>query len=435
MNHFRFYSRLQIILIAAIILSLAGCSSLPGGQPASGKVLQSQLERQKSPDVSAEELQAQVAGNSAFALDFYQATRAAPGNLFASPYSLSLALAMTYAGARGDTQTQMAQTLHFDLPQERLHPAFNRLDLQLAAPVQEDKNQQAFQLSIANSLWGEQSYTFLPEFLDALALNYGAGLRLMDFKGSPEPARKVINDWVYQQTMEKIKDLIPQGGIDSSTRLVLANAIYFKADWLMPFAKEQTGDAPFTLLDGSQVSAPMMSYLRPESLGYVLGSGYQAVELPYVGNTASMVVIVPDQGSFEAFEAGFDSPKLAEIITALQPTIVALQLPKFKFESSYGLKQTLEAMGMLVAFEAGQADFSGMDGTQNLYIGNVYHKAFVAVDEKGAEAAAASAVVMMKNSIMVDMISLTVDRPFIFLIHDRQSGTILFLGRVVNPVL
>ena len=434
MNRFRFYSRLQIILIAAMIFSLAGCSSLPSGQPASGKVLQSQLERQKSPDVSAEELQALVAGNSAFALDFYQATRSAPGNLFASPYSLSLALAMTYAGARGGTQAQMAQTLHFDLPQDRLHSAFNLLDLQLAEQAEADKDQQAFQLSIANSLWGEQSYTFLPEFLDALALNYGAGLRLMDFMGSPEPSRQVINDWVYDQTMEKIKDLIPQGGIDSSTRLVLANAIYFKAYWLKPFSKNRTSDAPFTLLDGSQVSAPMMSYLGPESLGYVLGSGYQAVELPYVGDTASMVVIVPDQGNFEAFEAGFDSPQLAEILNALQPATVALQLPKFIFESSYGLKQTLEEMGMPVAFEAGQADFSGMDGTQDLYIGNVYHKAFVAVDEKGTEAAAASAVVVMEVSVIVDVIPMTVDRPFIFLICDRQSGTILFLGRVVNPV-
>jgi serpin B len=419
-----------LIFLAA---GIAACAAPTMGS--TGKVLQSNVQRQASPDISADDLQELATGNAAFALDFYQAVGGEDGNLFFSPNSLSLALAMTYAGARGETEAQMAQTLGFSLPQDRLHPAFNALDQKLAIQQPSDPEQpQPFLLSIANSLWGQQDYDFLPEFLDLLALNYGAGLRLLDFETAPEPSRKTINEWVLQETHDKIEDLIPEGAIDEMTRLVLANAIYFKADWLYPFEPNATRQEPFNLLDGSQVQAQMMSFKHPTQIPYLAGEDYQAIVLPYVGDTVSMLVLVPEAGSFSEFEAGLDADRLNTIVADLQPRMVALSLPKFSFESEYSLKDTLAAMGMPAAFDPGLADFSGMDGTRSLYIGNVFHKAFVAVDEKGTEAAAATAVVIeLAAAPLGPEVVLDVDRPFIFFIRHNPTGAILFAGRLLDP--
>jgi serpin B len=454
MNHeTRFCRFITLIVLAILTLQVVGCAPPitppvpvepdspidqppPKGGAAGVKVLHSEMQRDTSPDVLPADLEELVAGNRAFAADFYQAVRDRDGNLFYSPYSLSTALAMTYAGARENTAIQMADVLHLSLPQERLPPAFNALDLELASRGSQSggaDEPQPFQLSVANSLWAQYDYPFLAEFMDLLARNYGAGLRLADFASSPEPARQEINDWVYRETQEKISDLIPEGAIDELTRLVLANAIYFKADWIQPFAKESTQDAPFTLLDGSQVQVSMMAHAKPRSLNYASGEGFQAVELPYVGDQISMVVLVPDKGRFADFEAGLDGAFLGAILSSLEPRTVDLRLPKFNFESEYDLRDTLSAMGMPDAFDADLADLSGMDGTQLLYIGNVFHKAFVAVDEKGTEAAAATAVVVQLESAIMQDIVLTVDRPFIFLIQDKPSGAILFMGRVLDP--
>jgi serpin B len=398
-------------------------------------LVQSKKERLINPAVPASDLAALENGNRAFALDFYQAVRDQDGNLFYSPYSISLALAMTYAGARGTTESQMGETLHFTLPQDRLHAAINALDQELAsrADASSDHEGDPFQLNIANSIWAQQDYTFLPQYLDLLAQNYGAGLRLVDFAGAAESARQTINDWVNQQTQGKIKDLIPQGAIDQMTRLVLANAIYFKASWLHPFEENLTQDGDFHLLDGGHVRVPMMAASSSTHLPYVQGQGYQAVELPYVGQDVSMLILVPDAGTFQQFEAALDPAKLQDILTGLKPQQVAFKMPKFKFETSYGLSNTLAGMGMPDAFNPGQADFSGMDGGRNLYITKVLHKAYVAVDENGTEAAAATAVIVGLTAMQPSPVELTVDRPFIFLIQDKPTGTILFMGRILNP--
>ncbi|MCP4610035.1 MAG: serpin family protein, partial [Planctomycetes bacterium] len=264
---------------------------------------------------------------------------------------------------------------------------------------------------------------------DVLAANYGAGLRLMDFVADPEPARITINDWVSDQTEEKIKDLIPQGAIDSSTRLVLANAIYFYADWLYQFDPNFTHDAPFTSLDGEEITVPMMSQLS--RFLYSQGEGYQAVEMAYIGDNADMTIIVPDFGEFDDFEAALSAAQIEEIIANLEYKQVDLSLPKFTYESDFSLAQTLIEMGMPDAF--GNADFSGMDGTTNLFISDVFHKAFVAVDEEGTEAAAATAVIIAESAMPMVDATLSVDRPFIYLIRDIDSGSILFMGRVLNP--
>jgi len=409
------------------MLGLAACA-----QPVAGEVVQSEKQRVTSPDVSEADLATLVDGNSTFAFDLYQALREADGNLFYSPHSISLALAMTYAGARGETAQQMADTLDFILPQNRLHPAFNSLDIQLGRRGEgaKGKDGEGFRLNIVNAIWGQKDYEFLSEFLDLLAVNYGAGLRILDFASAPEESRITINKWVSDRTEGRIEDLIPQGLIDTLTRLVLTNAIYFNAAWQYPFQEDMTEDGPFYLLDGGEVIVPMMR--QAESFGYAEGDGYQAVELPYDGGELSMVLLLPQAGHFEAFEGSLDTQQVDGIIGRLEHRQVTLAMPGFEFESSFGLKRTLTSMGMPLAFSGG-ADFSGMTGNRDLFIAEVVHKAFVSVDEAGTEAAAATAVVMPMAMPPEEPVEVTVNRPFVFLIHDIETGTILFVGRVVNP--
>ncbi len=399
--------------------------------------LRSEKQRVTSPDLAPSDIRDLVAGNSAFAFDLYRALSSEDGNLFYSPYSISLALAMTYAGARGETEQQMANTLHFILSQDQLHTAFNGLDLELAGRGEgaAGKDEEGFRLNIVNAIWGQKDYEFLVEFLDVLAENYGAGLRLLDFISAPEESRITINDWVSDETEGRIEDLIPPGVIDALTRLVLTNAIYFNAAWQYPFSESRTADGTFHLLDGGEVMVPMMR--RTASFGLAKGDGYQAVELPYDGSELSMVILLPDTGQFEGFEGSLDVDLVRTITEGLVPTRVALTMPKFEFESDFTLVDTLRAMGMPVAFISSlgpctseMADFSGMTGTCELFIKDVVHKAFVSVDEAGTEAAAATAVVIGIESLPP---SVTIDRPFVFLIRDIETGAILFVGRVTDP--
>jgi len=422
------------ILIAAlvIVLLLPVIASIQLAQPAAGEVLKSDKERITSPDVSTSEQALLVEGNSAFAFELYQALKGEEGNLFYSPYSISLALAMTYAGARGETAQQMADTLQFMLEQERLHPAFNWLDAELASRGEgaAGKDGEGFRLNIVNAIWGQKDYEFLPTFLDVLAENYGAGLRILDFITETEKSRLTINDWISDQTEGRIEDLIPQGAIDALTRLVLTNAIYFNAAWEYPFNGNMTADGPFYLLDGRQITVPMMK--QTESFGYTEGEGYQAVELQYDGGELSMVILLPASGNFEAFEEGLQAQQVDAIINDLKNTEVTLTMPQFEFDSEFSLKDTLAGMGMPIAF-SDDADFSGMTGNRELSISDVVHKAFVAVDEAGTEAAAATAVIMKLTAVPEPPVEVTIDRPFIFLIRDIETGAILFVGRVMNP--
>jgi len=418
--------KLIVILIIVLLLPVIACA-----QPAPGELLKSDKERITSLDVSTSEQALLVEGNSAFAFELYQALREQTGNLFCSPHSISVALAMTYAGARGQTAEQMAATLHFMLEQERLHPAFNWLDAELAGRGEgaQGKDGEGFRLNIVNAIWGQKGLEFLTEFLDVLAENYGAGLRVLDFANETEKARLAINDWVSDQTQERINDLIPEGILSSATALVLTNAIYFNAAWEYPFNEHMTADGPFYLIDGGQVTVPMME--QTEVFGYTDGEGYQAVELLYDGEELSMVILLPEDDQFEVFEEGLQADEVSDIISGLQLTGVTLTMPRFEFESEFNLNDTLKDMGMPSAFSAG-ADFSGMTGSPDLYIRAVLHKAFVSVDESGTEAAAATAVVM-EEEVPEPLVEVTVDRPFIFLIRDIGTGAILFIGRVLNP--
>jgi serpin B len=419
----KIYALFSILIIFSLLLIACG-----GAQ---ANLAQSNVNRDKSPSVNESDLQTLVDGNNTFALDIYKSLRSENGNLILSPFSISLALAMTYAGARGETESQMAQALHF-LPQEQLHPAFNQLDLNLESEgINLDEDQEPLQLNIANSVWAEQTFSFLPEFLDTIAGNYGAGIYLSDFINNAEPTRKEINNWVSDETEEKIKDLLPQDSVGPDTRMVLVNAIYFKADWFDQFDADDTYDVPFSLLDGTQVNVPMMG--QEMYIPYISGDGYQAIELPYAGNTAVMNIILPDEGRFDEIESNLNYEMLSRIFGSMSQTSMFLRMPKFEFESSFSVADALKELGMVNAFNSSTADFSGMTGDKDLFIGDVIHKAFVAVDEEGTEAAAATAVILEAASAQMNEFVLVIDRPFIFLIRDLESGQILFAGRVLNP--
>jgi len=396
-------------------------------------LLESRLPRATSPIVQESNLGELVFGNSEFAFNLYQAVRSQGGNLFYSPYSISQALAMTYAGARGETEQQMADTLHFTLPRERLHPTFNALDLELASRGKQVKvwEGEAFKLNIANSLWAQAGYSFLPSFLNVLAENYGSGLRLLDFASAPEDSRITINDWVSEETEDKIKDLLPSGSISPLTRLVLANAIYFNASWRQPFWEESTHDGTFYLLNGDQVTVPMME--QEANFSYAEDERYQAIELPYSDGSLSMVVLLPKAGSFEEFELSLDTELLDAILASLEYEYVHLTMPEFTVETTFSLREVLANMGMSNAFLPSVSDFSGMNGTQDLFIGAIVHKAFVSVDEAGTEAAAATAVVMVPTALPPTPIEVAINRPFIFMIRDIETEAILFMGRVMDP--
>jgi serpin B len=425
----------KLILLAAH-LSVLGCTVPPPdikGPGAQIVLAQSDTQRDASPSVSADHRAELIAGNQTFALDLYRyMADQADGNLFLSPHSISVALAMTYAGARGTTEAEMAEALHFTLPQDRLHPAFNQLDLTLSRRGEgaAGKDGEGFRLHIVNALWGQQDYDFQEAYLDALARNYGAGLRLVDFIHEAEVARQAINSWVSEQTEGRIEDLIPEGALDELTRLVLTNAITFNAAWAEKFRAEATRDGDFFLLDGTSVQVPLMRQVA--GFRYARGAGHQAIELPYDGDELSMVILLPDS-EFETFERALDQAQLASILSDLSFQRVDLTMPRFEITGEFSLTDALTALGMPQAF-TDAADFSGIDGTHELYISDVIHQSFVSVDEEGTEAAAATAVIVAAESLLlVEPEVIRVDRPFIFLIRDIETGALLFVGRTINP--
>jgi serpin B len=350
----RFTISLNIVLVLVLLSACAAPAALsptstPGAtnKPLPSTVAVSNKQRITNPSAAPADITQLVTGNNSFAFDLYQALLdPRTPNLFYSPYSISVALAMTQAGARGDTLAQMNQVLHYTLPGSSLHQAFNALQLDLANRQRnaDQPDQNDFQLNVANATWGQAGYSFLPAYLDVLAENYGAGLRLVDFKSDPEQVRQVINDWVAQQTAQKIKDLLPSGSIDPLTRLVLTNAIYFKAGWLNTFEAQQTAPGSFTNLDGAQASIPLMH--QQASFKYYDGGSFQAIELPYAGNKLSMLVMMPDASQFGTFEKSLNPAQLDGVRANLSEETVSLTFPKFTVESSASLSDILAKMGL-----------------------------------------------------------------------------------------
>ena len=392
-----------------------------------------------------------VARNTTFAISLYQELKNTEGNLFLSPYSISTALAITCAGARDNTAKQMAETLHFPLDQKQLHPAFAELKATLNAVQAKEK----VELHVANSLWPQKGYPFLKEYLDLTKKYYGVTITPVDYKTAQEATRKMINTWVEGKTERKIKDIIQPGVLDALTRLVLVSAIYFKGNWESQFKRSATKHVPFHLSQKKSVSVPMMN--QTETFGYTEHENVQILELPYVGSDLSRLVLLPKEiDGLADLEKALRVDNLENWRKRLRKRVVSVFLPRFKITSQFRLTETLKSMGMTDAFDASKANFSGMDGNLNLlgvrrnepeqvrdsnvpstqspreplYIGSVLHKAFVVVNEEGTEAAAATYGIEERLGLPL---TFRANHPFLFLICDNNSGSVLFMGRVVNP--
>jgi len=375
-----------------------------------------------------EEIDAVVNGNNAFALDLYVKLSQGGGNIFFSPSSISTALAMTYAGARGNTAAEMARVLHFPGTGEGFHAAFHDLVADLDGRLNEKGNE----LNVANALWGQKGFDFLEEFIDLTRKYYGAGFQEVDYVGAAEEARQTINAWVEKETKGKIKDLIPPGVLSVDTRLVLTNAIYFYGKWALEFEKKNTRDAPFTLMSGETVQVPMMN--RKWDYDYMENEEMQALELPYGDGAASMVILLPKKKDvLPGLEKALTGETYSTWLEGIRKREVVVAIPKFTMTSQFNLKSTLSSMGMKEAFMP-DADFSGMAIKEKIFIDEVIHKAFVDVSEKGTEAAAATGVMMRLTSAASESPPIfRADHPFLFVIRDGKTGSILFMGRVMDP--
>jgi serpin B len=376
------------------------------------------------------DLDALVAGNTQFALDLYARLGAQdPGNIFCAPQSISTALAMTYAGARAETAEQMARTLRFAPGIRDLHAAFAALAEALPTTAEDERKTT---LAIANRLWGQRGESFLDSFLDTTRVHYGGGFETVDYLRDPEGARLKINAWTEQQTRGRIEDLLQPGVIDRTTVLVLTNAIHFKGTWRTRFDPQKTQDDEFHAPGNRVVTVPMMKVTS--DFGYYESDLLQAVSLPFDGDRLEMVVLLPEaRDGLKALEEELTLESLAEWVGQQRMRRVALTMPRFGTTSRFELSDDLAQMGMPAAFSS-TADFSGMNGRRyDLFISNVVHKAFIEVNEEGAEAAAATGVVMKRTSAPSRPRTFLADHPFIYLIRDRDTGAILFLGRMVDP--
>ena len=448
----------MIILLAAVVL-LTQSLSLAGQDPAAAKAAAEKVLRESADpapaaqepntsgarDPAKTEIPKLVAGGEAFSADLYGRLAAKQGNLFFSPSSIRTALAMTYAGAAGDTAGEMARTLQFALTGDALHTTFAAIIAQLNAPPKAGRSP-AYELVISNDLWGQRGYPFKADFTQRLKKDYGAELNQVDFAAKTEEARKAINDAVAGQTRDKIKDLIGPGVLDKLTRLVLTNAIYFKSNWDEPFRNELTKPEPFKLSPEKSVDVPMMH--QQKHFENMETGDFQVLELPYKMNQLAMVIFLPRKADglkdFEkSLTAGDLSKWLGELKSPLRPRTpapIAVTLPKFTFADAFNLAEALKAMGMPAAFDPVKADFSGMAEAAKtheppLFISAVIHKAFVAVDEQGTEAAAATAVAMRAGAarMPIEPKIFKADHPFVFLIRHNATGEILFMGRLTNP--
>jgi serpin B len=415
-----------VVLLAGLFCVFAGCT---------GTQDENQVQNGQNVSETRSDIESVVDANDMFAFDIYKKLASEENeddNLFLSPFSISSALALTYEGAKGETADQIGSVFYFPENIDTLRNGY--LDVNTEINAGDPK----YELNVANALWAEQTYKFLENYINTAKTYYSAETTNLDFKNHPEESRITINDWVEEKTNDKIEDLIPEGMIDPLTRLVITNAIYFKGTWVLQFDKNMTTEADFTTPSGEIVTVDMMQRTDDDAIyGYTETEDLQVLEMPYeneTGKKLSMIVLLPKENDLKAVENLLTENKFKKITGSIESQQVKVYFPKFKLETEYQLSDTLKDMGMPVAF-TNAADFSGMDGTTDLFISDVVHKAFVEVNEEGTEAAAATAVVFAeKMSQEEETIPVfRADRPFIFLIHDDETGNILFIGRISNP--
>lgn len=450
---------LELVQVLAACGLLAGCSTT---QPAVTGSTPGQTTNSRTPgssptqsigtpeDLPSKPVRQVTYGNTAFGLNLLRSVDTEPENRLLSPYSVAFALAMTYAGARGETRTQMASALHYPFDDRELHRAIHtihdRLDTRdvgeytptpTRTSADDDQLDVPLQLIDANALWGQEGFPWSEAFLSLVEQFYSAGLNQLNFAERPAAARRKINQWVSTRTRENITELLPAGSISSATRLVLTNAVYFQAIWDHPFNQSNTESRLFTALDGSQTIIPMMTN-DSRKFPYAEVDGQQLIELPYREDDYGMVIVLPPEGEYESFEASLTAAKLWSWLDMLEPRAGSITIPKFQFDSRFQLSETLADLGMPAAFDPGRADLSGMaeEGAGGgLFIDEVYHNTFISVDEKGTEAAAATGIAILVTGVSgEDPFEMTVDRPFLFLIRERRTGAILFMGRMVDAL-
>jgi len=420
------------LFTTGLVLLLTGCndSTTTGGtkpQKGNTEVVKSTKTRNLNPNATLEQQKRLASNNNDFAFNMFSKLQENQvGNIFFSPYSISEALAMTYAGAKGETKSEMATALHFD-DDSKLHISFNALDLHMNHT---DSN---YTLQVADSIWPQKDYKILTSYLDTIKINYGADITPLDYINNPEGSRRTINSWIEDKTNDRIKNIIAKGSLGSNTKLVLVNAIYFKGRWEENFNEYGTHNETFTLEDGSTTTTPLMNQVG--YFNYSENELYQSIELNYEGYRTSMVVVLPREGITQNLYSNIQE-SYNNIIKKSNSKNINLKLPKFEFSTkTYDLIEPFKELGMVDAF-SGNADFSGMTGNTDLHIGKILHKAFIKVDEKGSEAAAATVVGMELTSVEPteeEPIEMFVNRPFVFFIKDNQTQQILFIGEIKNP--
>jgi len=371
-----------------------------------------------------------TAGNGRFAVElFREISRESQGdNIFFSPFSISMAMGMTWNGATGETARQMASVLNFDMPVYFVNRSFERITERISSGTAGEMGGEPLTMTVSNGIWVQNGFQLLNSFTEAVTGCYGASAENLDFTGDPEGSREEINEWVAENTMQKIIDLLAPGTITPDTRLVLTNAVYFKASWLYPFEELATAEGGFTRGDGEKVTVPMMN--QTEFFDYASSDEWQAVRMPYAGGSSSMLIILPR--NMESYLEGFDEEAIPDVERRLSRVNVALSMPRFEFSQSITLGDILISMGMELPF-SGEADFTPITGNPDLFISQVLHKAYVKVNEEGTEAAAATAVVMNITSAPGSVEQMIVNRPFLFLIKNDETGSILFMGLVYDP--
>ena len=368
-----------------------------------------------------------IEANNRFAINLYSQYKSEEGNIFFSPFSISTAMAMVYEGAEGKTAKEIKSVFGFPKYDNSRRNQYSNLLSEI------NKKDKEYALNTANALWAEQDFQFLDEYITTVEEYYGGKTTNLDFKNEWEASRLIINNWVEDKTNDKIKDLLPEDVIDADTRLVLTNAIYFKAKWLIQFDTDKTSDENFRVNPDKSIKVPMMQRTDRKSIfNYTQNEDLQILEMPYAGEDLSMLILLPLDDDIEALENSFTIEKLTEWKKSLRRRKVNIYIPKFKFETKYFMKNTLSDLGMPTAF-TNSADFSGMTGTKDLAISKVIHQAFIEVNEEGTEAAATTGVTMMALSKKPPTPIFKADHPFIFIIQQKETGNILFMGRVNNP--
>lgn len=429
--------RRSLLRIAALGFATGALGGCARPEVANEPAVQQVTAPSTRPSVDEDQIRSYIHETNGFGLDLFRTMveESPESNLLISPISVSGALAMTWAGARGETESQMQEVLRFPHDQQNLHPTVGafQFDLDEVNEVETDEEKEV-ELSVANALWGEESFEFRNQYLSVVEENYGAGFREVDFRNEAEESRRTINEWVSEATNGQIEELFGANELDHRTRLVLTNAVYLLADWKHQFDPDQTADGEFHNLDGSTSSIPMMRQTETVSAFWSHEEGYRVVELPYAGNRLSMVVVLPDEGAFETFEAGLDAEWIQERFAELDEMSdveYRVVMPRFEAGLDTKLSAHLKTLGMGLAFSWSAANFDGMTEKteRDLYLDDVYHDTFISVDEEGTEAAAATGSEM---NYLSGPSEIRMDRPFLYAIRDRETDAMLFLGRVVD---